>query len=67
MTLQEKLEELKVNHPEIYEVLCTTVPDLVARPSSPTAKDLDHYNFWIDAILDEDEAQHLYHLVWLTD
>jgi len=61
MTLEEKLRYLQENHPEIYEVLCITVPGLVENPSSPTAKDLDQYNFWIDAI-DEDEAQPLYHL-----
>jgi len=62
MTLEEKLKEIENNHPEIYKVLCINMPDLVAQPSSPSARDLDEYNFWIDAI-DEDEAQHLYHFM----
>lgn len=62
MTLEEKLDELENNHPEVYAVLCNNVPDLVARPSSPSEEDLDEYNFWIDS-LDEDEAQHLYHFM----
>lgn len=61
MTLREKLREIEENYPEIYEVLSNTLPDLVNNPESPSVIDLDHYNFWIDAI-DEDEAQHLYHL-----
>lgn len=60
-TLREKLREIEEKYPEIYEVLCSNLPDLVNDPESPSAKDLDEYNFWIDAI-DEDEAQHLYHL-----
>ncbi len=62
MTLEEKLKELETNHPEVYEVLCNNVPNLVSRPSFPTENDLDEYNFWIDS-LDEDEAQHLYHII----
>lgn len=65
MTLEQKLRYLEENHPEIYQVLCTNVPGLVDNPSSPTAEDLDTYNFWIDAI-DEDEAQPLYHLDGLS-
>lgn len=61
MTLEEKLDYLEKNHPEIYEVLCNNVPNLVARPSEPSEDDLNEYNFWIDSI-DEDEAQPLYHL-----
>ena len=61
MTLEEKLRYLKENYPEIYRVICTIVPNLVENPSSPTVEDLDQYNFWIDAI-EEDEAQLLYHL-----
>lgn len=60
MTLEEKLRYLEENHPEVYEVLCATVLDLVDNPSSPSKKDLDQYNFWIDS-LDDDEAQPLYH------
>ena len=65
MTLQEKLRYLQERHPEIYETLCITVPGLIENPSSPTSDDLDEYNFWIDA-LDEDEAQPLYHLDGLS-
>ena len=62
MTLKEKLEYLRTHHPEIYETLQIVVPNLVEDPEHPTEEDVDHYNFWIDAI-DEDEAQPLYHLV----
>lgn len=62
MTLKQKLEILKKDYPLIYKVLCHNVPKLVANPSSPSARDLDEYNFWIDSI-DEDEAQPLYHLI----
>ena len=62
MTLREKLEYLRTHHPEIYETLQVVVPDLVKDPENPSERDLDQYNFWIDAI-DEDEAQPLYHLV----
>jgi len=61
MTLEEKLRYLQENHPEVYEVICNNLPNLVDNPSSPTPEDLDEYNFWIDSI-DEDEAQPLYHL-----
>jgi len=61
MTLEEKLKEIEEKYPEVYWALCADVPDLIARPSEASKRDLDHYNFWIDAI-DEDEAQHLYHL-----
>jgi len=60
MTLEQKLRYLEEKHPEIYEALCITVPGLVDNPSSPSKKDLDQYNFWIDS-LDMDEAQSLYH------
>ena len=60
MTLEQKLRYLEKNHPELYEALCITVPDLVAAPSSPSKQDLNQYNFWIDS-LDMDEAQPLYH------
>ena len=62
MTLREKLEYLREKHPEIHETLQVVVPDLVKDPENPSERDLDQYNFWIDAI-DEDEAQPLYHLV----
>lgn len=61
MSLEEKLRYLDENHPEVYEAIRVTAPDLVENPSSPSPEDLDMYNFWIDAI-DEDEAQPLYHL-----
>lgn len=61
MTLREKLEYLREKHPELYETLQVVVPDLVKDPENPSERDLDQYNFWIDAI-DEDEAQPLYHL-----
>ena len=60
MSLQEKLRCLEENYPEIYAVLCNNLPNLVANPSSPSAEDLDEYNFWIDAITD-DIAYQLYH------
>lgn len=64
-TLREKLREIEENHPEIYQVLSMNLPDLVNNPESPSVENLDEYNFWIDAI-DEDEAQHLYHLDGLS-
>ena len=63
MTLEEKLSEVREKYPEVYEAICVDAPELVGNPSEASAEDLDHYNFWIDAILDEDDAQHLYHLV----
>lgn len=62
MTLAEKLRYLEEHYPEIHQVVCSVVPNLVANPDNPSEKDLDHYNFWIDGILDEDDAQQLYHL-----
>jgi len=59
MTLREKLQYLEENHPEVYETLCLVVPDLVNDPENYSVEDIDHYNFWIDTI-DEDEAQPLY-------
>ena len=59
--IRKKLQVIEEKYLEVYQVLCLTVPDLVARPSESTEKDLDQYNFWIDSI-DEDEAQPLYHL-----
>ena len=61
MTLREKLRVIKEDYPEVYEVLKVCVPNLVENPEDPSLDDLDHYNFWIDSI-DEDEAQPLYHL-----
>jgi len=62
MTLKEKLEEIREKYPETYEVLCEVVPKLVSNPSNPSFEDLDQYNFWVDGILDNEDAQHLYHL-----
>ncbi len=62
MTLGTKLDYLRFNHPEILEILRQVVPNLVKDPDHPSEEDLDHYNFWIDA-LDEDEAQPLYHFL----
>lgn len=62
MTLQEKLDYIRKNHPEVYEAICIDAPSVVENPTNPSERDLDHYNFWVDAI-DEDEAQPLYHLV----
>lgn len=62
MTLREKLNYLEENHPEVYKVLEEVVPELVKNPENPSYNDVDHYNFWIDSI-DEDEAQPLYHFL----
>lgn len=62
MTFEEKLRYLDKNYPEVYEVLCITVPNLVENPPSPSLKDLEQYNFWIDSI-DGDEALALYHYI----
>lgn len=62
MPLSFKLEYLRFYHPEILEILRYVVPDLLKNPDNPSEEDLGHYNFWIDA-LDEDEAQPLYHFL----
>jgi hypothetical protein len=62
MTLEEKLKEVKETHPEIYAILEAEVPDLIEHPDNPKVEELDNYNFWIDAILDEDYAQQLYEI-----
>jgi len=62
MTLEEKLRYIQEHHPEVYAVLEECVPNLVADPDNPTEEDVDHYNFWIDSI-DENEAQPLYHFL----
>lgn len=62
MTLEEKLRYIEEHHPEVHAVLKVCVPNLVDNPDNPTEKDVDHYNFWIDSI-DEDEAQPLYHFL----
>ena len=62
MTLREKLKYLQENYPEVYQVLEEVVPELVKNPESPCYNDVDHYNFCIDSI-DEDEAQPLYHFL----
>lgn len=62
MTLRTKLDYLRFNHPLILEVLRICVPNLIKNPDNPTPEDVDHYNFWIDS-LDEDEAQDLYHFL----
>ena len=63
MTLKEKLEYLREHYPEVLGAIKADVPNIVEDPEHPTSHDLDHYNFWIDAILDDD-AQLLYHLVF---
>lgn len=62
MTLSKKLEYLRNHYPEIVGALEADTPQLVKDPENPSARDIDHYNFWIDAI-DEDEAQPLYHFL----
>ena len=61
-TLREKVQFIKENYPEVYMTLEVCVPNLLENPENPTPEDLDHYNFWVDSI-DEDEAQPLYHLI----
>ena len=62
MTLRTKLDYLRFNYPEILEAIRICAPNLIKNPDNPTEEDLDQYNFWIDAI-DEDEAQDLYHSI----
>ena len=59
MTLREKLRYISEHHPQLYELLKQVLPALVSRPETATSGDIDHYNFWIDS-LDEDEALPLY-------
>ena len=63
MTLSMKLKYLRKHYPEILEAIKINAPNLIENPNNPSERDIDHYNFWIDAILDEDEAQPLYHFL----
>lgn len=61
MTLAEKLRYLEEQYPEAHQVVCSVVPNLVSHPDSPSEDDVDFYNYMIDEVLDEDDAEQLYH------
>ena len=59
MTLEQNIREIEDNYPDLYEVLCDNVPDLIDNPSSPSEEDLEEYNYWIDSI--DGDVSHLFH------
>ena len=60
MALPEKLEYIRRNYPEVYGAIEADVPHIIKHPESPTAEDVDHYNFWVGAILDDEIADNLF-------
>ena len=61
MTLAEKLRRLEEQYPEAYQVVCSIAPKLVSHPDTISETDLSFYNSMIDEILDDYDAEQLYH------